>query len=109
MPHIRCRGLEFDTIKKISTPLVDGLTNLIECDRSWFTVEFIESTFISDSKISNGYPFVEILWFNRGQDVKDKVAKFVKKKKKKDSNYPAITVIFTDLKGEDYYENGEHF
>lgn len=109
MPHIRCRGLEFETVKKISTFLVDGLTNIIECDRSWFTVEFIESTFISDGKISNGYPFIEILWFNRGQDVKDKVAKFTTSLLEKDSNYPAITVIFTDLKGEDYYENAEHF
>ena len=109
MPHIRCRGLEFETVKKISTSLVDGLTKIMECDRSWFTVEFIESTFISDGKISNGYPFIEILWFNRGQDVKDKVAKFTTSLLEKDSNYPAITVIFTDLKGEDYYENAEHF
>ena len=101
--------VEFETVKKISTSLVDGLTNIIECDRSWFTVEFIESTFISDGKISNGYPFIEILWFNRGQDVKDKVAKFTTSLLEKDSNYPAITVIFTDLKGEDYYENAEHF
>lgn len=109
MPHIRFRGLEVETLKNISTSLIDGLTNIIECDRSWFTLEYIESTFIQDGKVSKGYPFVEILWFDRGNAIKDKVAKFVTSLLENGNDYPAITVIFTDLKGQDYFENGEHF
>lgn len=109
MPHLRIRGLKIETLNKISTGLFDGLTAIIECDRSWFTLEHIETTFIHDGVLVSGYPFVEILWFDRGKEVKDKVSKFVTSLLEKEGNYQAITIIFTNLKGEDYYENGEHF
>lgn len=109
MPHLRCRGLKLETVNKISTSLVDGLTNIIGCDRSWFTLEYMETTFVNNGVISKGYPFVEILWFDRGQEIKDKVAKFVTNTVEKEGDFQAVTVIFTDLNGKDYYENGEHF
>lgn len=109
MPHLRVRGLKIETLNKVSTNLIDGLTAIIECDRSWFTLEYIETTFIKDGVIANGYPFVEFLWFDRGQEVKDKVSKFITSLLEKEGNYTAITIIFTNLEGKDYYENGEHF
>ena len=109
MPHIRMRGLKLETVNKISTGLVDGLTSIIECDRSWFTVEYLDTTFVQDGVISKGYPFVEILWFDRGQKTKDLVAKFVTTTLEKEGDFSAITVIFTDLQGQNYYENGENF
>lgn len=109
MPHIRMRGLMPETVNKISTGLIEGLTSIIECDPSWFTLEYLETTFVKDGVTSKGYPFIEILWFDRGQETKDKVAKFITDSVEKEGNFHAITVIFTDLKGENYYENGEHF
>lgn len=109
MPHIRMRGLKLETVNKISTGLLDGLTTIIECDRSWFTLEHIQTTFVQDGVISKGYPFIEVLWFDRGQKIKDSVAKFITASLEKEDDFPAITVIFTDLLGENYYENGEHF
>ncbi len=109
MPHIRMRGLKLETVNKISSGLIDGLTSIIECDPSWFTIEYLETTFIEKGVIVKGYPFVEILWFDRGQKIKDEVAKYITNILEKEEDYSAVTVIFTNLEGKDYYENGEHF
>lgn len=109
MPHMRFRGIEIDLVKKISKDLVDGLTEIVACEREWFTLEHIQSNFIKDGEDNQGHPFVEILWFDRGLDTKTKVSKFITKLISIENNYPTITVIFTNLEGTDYFENGEHF
>ncbi len=109
MPHLRCRALKLEIVKKISTPLINGLTEIIKCDRSWFTLEHINSTFISDEEIINSYPFIEILWFDRGEGIKKEVVNFITNLLKKENDYPSITIVFIDLEKNNYFENGEHF
>lgn len=109
MPHLRCRALELETVKKISTSLINGLTEIIKCDRSWFTLEHINSIFISDEEVINSYPFIEILWFDRGEKVKKEVADFITNLLKKENDYLSITIIFIDLEKNNYFENGENF
>lgn len=109
MPHIRCRGLELESLEKISAPLADGLSEIIGCDRSWLTLELIESKFIIDDNGLERYPFVEVLWFDRGPEVKAKAAKLITDLLKEEGDYSTITVLFDNLKGDDYFENGEHF
>lgn len=109
MPHLRFRGMKKEEIKDISRGLVDELTEIIECPRGWFTLEHIETTFIYDEEEVKGYPFVEVLWFDRGQEVKDRAGKAVCDHVRKHHTEGEICVIFTNLEGKDYYENGEHF
>ncbi|MGL4980431.1 MAG: DUF1904 family protein, partial [Fusobacteriaceae bacterium] len=42
MPHIKFRGIEKSKILENSKEIVDGLTEIIKCDRTWFTLEHIE-------------------------------------------------------------------
>ncbi len=59
---------------------------------------------------SSAYPFVEVLWFDRGQDVKTAVAHVIDTALRPFSGEDKdITVLFEDLNGNDYYENREHF
>lgn len=108
MPQIKIRGIELKQVCSISSELIDDLEKIINCPRSYFTIEQLQSTFISEGKIVSGYPFVEVDWFDRGQDIQDKVALSITKHIKS-LGHTNVDVIFTSLKQNDYYENGEHF
>ena len=109
MPHLRFRGIEKKEIKEMSKELAEGLSEIIGCPTDWFTLEYINTEFIFDGEESKGYPFVEVLWFDRGQEAKDRAAHLITEAVRK--NYPEedICVIFTNLNEKDYYENGKHF
>ncbi|MBC2582931.1 DUF1904 domain-containing protein [Clostridium sp. DJ247] len=108
MPQLKIRGIKVDDICKISTKLIDELEQIIGCPRNYFTIEHISSTFIKDGNIYEGYPFVEIVWFDRGQEIQDKTAKTVTDLITK-LGYENIDLFFTPLKENLYYENGTHF
>lgn len=109
MPHLRFRGVKKEEVKEISKNLVDILAEKVECPRDYFTLEYLETTFFFDNQEgANGYPFVEILWFDRGYEVRKEVAKITTDMLKQ-YNYNCVTVIFTDLGKDRYFENGEHF
>lgn len=105
MPHIRVRGLEEEKLRKISKNLLDGLQEKIECPRDYLTLELVESKFIE----CEFYPFVEVLWFDRGRNVKQEVASFVTDLIKSINPNQDVCVMFLDLIKEDYFENKEHF
>lgn len=109
MPHLRFRAVKKEEIKEISKDLLSALEKEINCPRDWFTLEHIESLFIFDGEYNkNKFPFVEVLWFDRGPLVMKKVADIITDMIKSYS-YEDVTVVFTNLEGEHYYENGEHF
>lgn len=109
MPHLRFRGIEKKEVKEISKELIDGLVDIIECPRDYFTIEHIDSTFIFDGEENtNMWPFIDILWFDRGSKTMQEVANFITKLV---NRYPHddVTINFTNLKEEHYFENGQHF
>ncbi|MFD1384470.1 DUF1904 family protein [Rhodanobacter aciditrophus] len=110
MPHIRVRGLPLEDLESVSDLLVENLAELTETPNSHFTLEYQASTFFAVGGASPAYPFIEILWFDRGPEVKAKVAQAVDDLFRPLVNAGQdITTIFRDLKGSDYFENGEHF
>lgn len=108
MPQIKIRGIKPEKICTISTPMIDQLEKIIGCPKEYFTIECISSTFIKDGKLDDGYPFVEVVWFDRGQDVQDNVAKIITNFVH-NSGYQNVDIFFTVLQENLYYENGEHF
>ncbi|SPY30842.1 Domain of uncharacterised function (DUF1904) [Photobacterium damselae] len=44
MPHLRFRAIDFDTVKALSTELVDELQPLMDCPREDFTLEHIPAS-----------------------------------------------------------------
>ncbi len=109
MPHLKFRGIDKKVLITNSKELIDGLTEIIKCDRTWFTVEHIETEYIFDGEIVSGYIFVDVAWFDRGQETKDLAAKFITNFCKKLKHNNDTTVIFYPLEGSNYYDNGEHF
>jgi len=108
MPHIRVRGLKEEELIDVSTDLINDLVQIIEVPKDHFTLEYIPSVYIADGQINgNMYPFVEVMWFDRDhlmQEVADKITALLKP-----LNYSDVTVYFTNLKPNHYFENGKHF
>ena len=108
MPQIIVRGIEPHEICKIDIDLIKKLAEIVGCPKEYFEIECIQSVAIRNGKIDKAYPFIEIAWFDRGQDMQNLVAKtiydFVRK-----INVENIDIAFTYFQEKNYYENGEHF
>lgn len=110
MPHLRFRAVEPQTVQTLSKPLIDELQPLMDCPREDFTFEYIYSTFFHEGEVSSAYPFVEVLWFDRGQEVQDAVAKVLTSQIRGVIGEDVdVAVIFTALNAKGYYDNGEHY
>ncbi|MBI9014146.1 MAG: DUF1904 domain-containing protein [Clostridiales bacterium] len=109
MPHLRVRGMKEIELVKISTELLDELVRIVNVPRDHFTIEYIPSTYIFDGEIDkNRYPFVEVLWFNRGEQVMKETANVITQYIKP-FDYDDVIIYFSDLRKGHYYENGVHF
>lgn len=108
MPQIRTKNIKKAHLQLICKNMIDELQELIGCPRNYFTVECLKAEFITDGEIPSNYPFIEVSWFDRGQDIKDKTAKIITKYVH-EAGYKDVDIIFKSLNTEDYYENGEHF
>lgn len=109
MPHLKVRGMDKKALIENSKEIIDGLTKIIKCDRNWFTIEHIDTEYIFDGKIVDGYTFVELFWFERTPEVKAMVGEFLTRMIKKINGNKDCCVIFFPLRGEDYCDNGAFF
>jgi len=104
MPYIRFRAIEEEKITKVSQNLVDELQKLIGCQRDAFSLEAVHSTFIKDGQIISGKPFVEVTWYDRGQDVQNDFVRILADNLSK-VDIKNIKVLFFPLDDSRYYKN----
>lgn len=96
MPQIKFRGIEVEQVKGISKELLQELQRVIEYPPDDLTFECISSVYIANGDITAGYPFVEVAWFDRGQQVQDDVAKIITRFVQQ-TGQPSVDVIFTNF------------
>lgn len=109
MPHLRFRALPPETVAKLSAQLPRELAPLMNTTEDNFTIERIETHFYRDGAPSDGDPFVEVLWFDRGAEVRDRAARAITERVRALAPAPFIAVVFTAIPPEAYYENGSPF
>lgn len=110
MPHLRFRAVEPQTVQTLSKSLIDSLQPLMDCPREDFTFEYIYTTFYHEGEVSSAYPFVEVLWFDRGQEIQDAVATTITAQVRGIIGEDVdVAVIFSALNAKGYYDNGEHY
>lgn len=109
MPHIRLRALKKEYVKTLSEILIQDLALTINTAADNFTFEWIGSEFFHDGKETPSYPFIEVLWFARPQEIQDQTAKIITEKVKDLTRSQDVVVVFQVLEKPAYYENGEHF
>lgn len=74
-----------------------------------FTVELVETKFFARGTFTSADPFVEVLWFERGQEVQDASALRITELVQEQTKADYVSVVFTALPKSTYYENGKHF
>lgn len=109
MPHIRIRALHETTVQKLSVELPQELARILQTPIENFTVEKIATEFYKNGVRTEGDPMIEVLWFDRGQEMKNQCAKKITEMVQKHSSAEYIAVVFTAIPKESYFENGEHF
>jgi hypothetical protein len=108
LPQLLFKGITVDQVKTISVPLVKELAELCQCEEDNFTLEIMPSTFIFNQDEVLGFPFIEVKWFERGQDIQDQFATII-------TRYihslgaPEVEVAFSVFLESAYYYNGKHF
>ncbi|GLT19499.1 hypothetical protein GCM10007938_32810 [Vibrio zhanjiangensis] len=110
MPHLRFRAIEPSLVEVLSKSLLDALQPHMNCPREDFTFEYVNTTFYHEGQVSQAYPFVEVLWFDRGQETQDAVATLITQHIRDilDADVD-VAVIFTALEACAYYDNGDHY
>ena len=108
MPQIRLRGIPAERACDGSRELVDQLAERLNTPRDWFTLEAVHSSFIRDGALVQPAPTIEVLWFDRGLEAQDAVAKLLTEWTHR-LGYESVDIWFTALVARRYYENGEHF
>lgn len=108
MPQLIFKGITVDQVKKISTPLVNELADLCECETDNFSLEIVHSTFVFDEKEIRAFPFIEVKWFERGRAIQDQFANIITKHIQ-NLGIPELEVAFTVFLESAYYFNGKSF
>ncbi|MFS0824565.1 DUF1904 family protein [Bacillus sp. 1P02SD] len=108
MPHLLIRGVSVVQVKKISTTLVQELADLCVCGTDNFTLEVLHSTYVSDGIEVPGYPFIEVKWFERGEEIRNQFAAIVTTHIQV-LGIPEVEVAFSSFLESAYYLNGKSF
>lgn len=106
MPHIIVRGLPVEHMRLISKALVEDLAVDCECGTDNFMIECIHTTSVFDGNIVDSYPFIEVAWFERGQDARDRVAQTLTAHVHS-LGIPELEIAFIAYREDSYYINGE--
>lgn len=108
MPQIRLRGIPAERACEGSRELVQQLAERLDTRSDWFTLEAVHSSFIRDGELVQPDPTIEVLWFDRGLEAQDDVARLLTAWIQ-GLGYASVDIWFTALDTRRYYENGQHF
>jgi len=108
MPQIVIRGILAEQVSIIEKSMVEELSLITGTKKDDFTIEVFQTERIKDGSITTDYPFIEIKWFDRGQEVQNKVALAITGKLE-EIGITEADVYFIHLKPENYYYKGKHY
>lgn len=109
MPHIRVRGMSPAQVQTLSQDLVEGLAAIVNTSPDNFTIEHVPTQFYAHGHPEAGYPIMEVWWFERPADIKQKTAEHLTASVRRIMPQSDVVVIFHPLGKADYFENGRHF
>ncbi|HEA3129446.1 TPA: DUF1904 family protein [Aeromonas hydrophila] len=110
MPHLRFRAVTVDTLKQISAPLLADLCALTGGKPEFVTLESVDSHWVREGEVEAGFPFVELVWFERPQELQDVAAALITRHLKAvlgEQTYVVVQVL--PIVKSCYYSNGQHY
>lgn len=106
MPHMIVRGISVPHIQSISTALITELAEVCSCGTDNFMLECLPTVSIFQGEICETYPFIEVGWFERGQEIRDGYAQ-VLTKHILSLGIPEVEIAFKVYREDSYYWNGK--
>lgn len=110
MPHLRFRAVSVDTLQRISAPLMADLCALTGGKPEFVTLECVPSQWVRDGQPEAGFPFVELVWLERPQEMQDAAAALITRHLKGvlgEQTYVVVQVL--PIVKSHYYSNGQHY
>lgn len=74
MPQLLVRGINAESMARVSQSLVTELAEICECGTDNFTIDCLAVQSVYGGEIVPTYPFIEIGWFERGSAIRDRFA-----------------------------------
>jgi hypothetical protein len=104
LPQLTVRGIRVEIMRDLSGPLVEELAKVCECGIDNFTIDCLSVTSVFGGDAAETYPFIEVAWFERGTEVRDRFAEAVTKHVRR-AGVPEVEVAFKEYREEAYYVN----
>jgi len=109
MPHLRVRGASAEDVAALSRMTTNDLTQAFNCQAEDITWELCSTQFFVDGRVSSGYPVIECVWFDRGLETKQTVARALDNALQQRGYSGDRAVIFNPIDNTNYFECGQHF
>lgn len=107
MPQLTVRGIPLDTMKKASAPLCRELAGICGCPEDYFTIDCLAVTSLFGGMETATFPFIEVAWFDRGSEVRDRVAEAISRHICDAGGISEVEVAFKVYHEQHYYINGK--
>jgi hypothetical protein len=108
MPQLTVRGINAQKMSAISKPLVEELALICDCGTDNFMVDCLNVTSVFGGEVVETYPFIEVAWFERGREVRDRFAEALVRHIHL-AGIPELEVAFKIYREDGYYINGRPF
>lgn len=108
MPQIIVKGVESRHVNKLAVECAPKLGQICDCPSDWFVFDHVKSDFYDETGKIDHWPVAQVWWFERPQDVQDKVAACLNDYFKS-LGYSGSQISFHIFGYSSYYEDGEHF
>lgn len=108
MPHLLIRGVSPEQLRGISAPLVRDLADVCQCPEDYILLECLHTTAVYAGEFVSSYPFVEVNWFDRGREVRDRAAARIDHHIRS-TGVEEVEIAFRCYEKESYYANGQSF
>lgn len=105
MPQLTVRGIPVQTLMQLSSSMVDELAQLCGCGTDNFTIDALQVVSVFGGAQADTYPFIEVAWFDRGEETRDRFAEIVTRHAR-EAGIAEIEVAFKVYREEAYYING---
>ena len=109
MPHIRLKCISEKNVQALSETLPKKLAQSMQTTEDNFSFEILPNKFFEAGKPIESYPFVEVHWFERTQEVKSQSAKIITDEVRSLTQAQDIVVVYIPIEKNNYFENGKSF
>lgn len=108
MPQLTFRGFSDATVERASELLTPQLAEILACPEEYFTFDNLNVTSFFRGRRVITYPFIEVLWFERGDEARNRFAQTVTAVLNQ-LGVPEVEICFVASAKEAYYSNGESY